>query len=175
MLKNKFIIISVLSLLFLGLTSCTNENTQQTNNSNTTLVNTWEDPIFPNGMKVPDTNFTGDVYLTMLTTDQDKIFNTQTYNVEFKAGARTNWHSHPGWQLLIATSWIWYYQEEWSPIREVHPWDIMECPPDKNHWHGASPESNFSHIWVTTNVDAGAPNWWNPVTDEEYLDYHPEM
>lgn len=175
MFKSKFIIISVLSVLIISLSSCSQETTTQEDLKNISSINNWEDRIFPNWMKVPETNFTWDVYLTMLTTDQDKIFNTQTYNVEFKAWARTNWHSHAGWQLLIATQWIGYYQEEWSPIREVYPWNIMECPPDINHWHGASPDSNFSHIGITTNVDAWAPVWWDPVTDKEYLDYHPEI
>ncbi|MGB2110525.1 MAG: hypothetical protein ACPHY8_00930 [Patescibacteria group bacterium] len=39
----------------------------------------------------------------MLSTDPTGEFNAQTYNVEFKAGSRTNWHSHPGGQILIAT------------------------------------------------------------------------
>lgn len=175
MKKNKWVIMTFLSVIFLFFTSCGQENVENNTQKKwekSTQVS--QDTLFPNGMKVQNDNFVWDVYLTMLSTDPTGEFNTQTYNVEFKAGSRTNWHSHPGGQILIATQWIGYYQEKWWPIKEVHVWETIECPKDIPHWHGASPHSDFSHIWITTNVDAGAPNWWAAVTQQEYNSYDPE-
>ena len=68
-------------------------------------------------------------------------FDTQAYNVMFEAGARTNWHAHPGGQLLFVTKGTGYYQELGIPARLLNPGDVVEILPNVNHWHGAAPNS----------------------------------
>jgi len=36
------------------------------------------------------------------------------------------------------------------------------------HWHGAAPDSGFTHIAINTKVHLGATQWYEPVSDEEY-------
>lgn len=129
---------------------------------------TADERIFPRGNPGPSAVFTGNVFVHMLVTDQEQSFNTQVYNVEFEAGARSFWHSHPGGQILVGTEGVGYYQEEGQPIQEIHPGDVIEARPDVKHWHGASPDSDFTHLGMTTKVDAGPVNWQEEVTDEEY-------
>lgn len=131
-------------------------------------MNNIDKKIFPQGMKAPNTIFTGNVYVNMLVTDQEKIFNTQVYNVEFEPGARTYWHSHPGGQILLVTEGVGYYQEEGKEARKLTKGDVVEIPIGVKHWHGAAPDSNFTHIGMTTKVDAGPAEWLGEVTEEEY-------
>lgn len=148
-------LIGVVSIIFL--TAC-----------NSLTMNSSQ-KIFPQGQQVPNDHFTGNVYLRMLATDENNVFNTQSYNVEFEAGARTHWHSHPGGQILIATEGIGLYQEEGQPIQRLIKGDVVECNPDIKHWHGASPESSFAHIGISTRTYKGAVEWLEEVSDEEYL------
>jgi quercetin dioxygenase-like cupin family protein len=45
---------------------------------------------------------------------------------------------------------------------------VVEILPDVVHWHGATPDSEFSHIAIGTKTSEGAAVWYEPVTDEEY-------
>lgn len=123
--------------------------------------------IFPKGDKAPADYFTGPVWVKMLVTSEE-TFNCQIGNVVFEAGARNNWHTHGGGQILIATDGIGYYQEKGKPIQVLHKGDVVKIPPDVVHWHGASRDSAFTHIAINTNTDRGIVTWLNPVTDEEY-------
>ena len=67
--------------------------------------------IFPKGEKAPADYFTGTTWVRMLVTN-DPTLNCQIGNVVFEPGARNNWHTHPGGQILIATDGIGYYQEK---------------------------------------------------------------
>lgn len=127
-----------------------------------------ENEIFPRGEKAPSQVFTGEVYVNMLVPDHDGMFNTQVYNVEFEAGARTYWHSHPGGQILLVTEGVGYYQEEGKPARRLTIGDVVEIPIGVKHWHGAAPDRNFTHIGMSTKVDAGPAEWLGEVTDEDY-------
>ena len=44
----------------------------------------------------------------------------------------------------------------------------MKCPPDIEHWHGATPSGAMTHIAIGTNTNIGGAIWLDPVTDEEY-------
>jgi quercetin dioxygenase-like cupin family protein len=123
--------------------------------------------IFPKGNKAPAEYFTGPTWLTMLLT-ADEIFNTSIANVTFEGGSRNNWHTHPGGQILIATEGTGYYQEKGKPIQVLHKGDVVKILPGVKHWHGASPESEFTHIAVNTNTQKGVVDWLERVTDEEY-------
>ena len=123
--------------------------------------------IFPKGERAPAEYFTGIVWFKALV-PADEILFTQIGNVVFEPGARNNWHTHPGGQILIATAGIGYYQEKGSPIQILHAGDVVKIAPDIVHWHGASPDSAFTHIAVNSNTQKGIVEWLDKVTDEEY-------
>jgi quercetin dioxygenase-like cupin family protein len=132
-------------------------------------MNTTENKntIFPKGERAPVDYFTGTVWVKMLVRN-DPNLNCQIGNVIFEPGARNNWHTHPGGQILIATDGIGYYQEKGKPIQLFRKGDVVNIPPDIVHWHGASPDSEFTHIAINPNTQKGIVVWLERVTDEEY-------
>ena len=126
-----------------------------------------ESVIFPKGVKVPNDHFIGAAYLEMLVPN-DNIFNCPIGNVTFEPGARNNWHKHPGGQILLVTGGKGYYQEEGKHVQELHEGDVIKILPDVKHWHGATSDSWFTHLAISTNVQKGDTEWLEPVTDEEY-------
>jgi len=126
-----------------------------------------QNPIFPKGDKASPDYFTGDTWVKMLV-QSDDTFNTSIANVTFEPGSRNNWHTHPGGQILIATDGTGYFQEKGKPVQILHKGDVVQILPGVEHWHGASPQSEFTHIAVNTNTQKGTMNWLQKVTDEEY-------
>jgi len=128
------------------------------------------EPIFSKGAKAPETIFTGTAYLNMLVPDTEKVYDCQVYDVVFEAGARNNWHSHPGGQILLVTDGKGWYQERGKPARFLQKGDVVAIPPDVEHWHGAAPDSDFIHIGISPNVHKGGAVWLEPVSDTEYTE-----
>src|SRR5213592_648392 len=89
--------------------------------------------------------------------------------VTFEPGARTAWHSHPLGQTLIVTDGVGWTQVEDDPIQEFAAGDILLCPRDRRHWHGATPDSSMSHVAIQEALDGTNVTWMEKVTDEEYL------
>ena len=123
--------------------------------------------VFPRGRRITSDNFTGAVCVEMLVTDEE-VFGSRIGNVTFEPGARTNWHSHPGGQILLVTNGAGYYQEQGGPIQLLRRGDVVEIGPGVVHWHGATPSGEFTHVAVVTNSLEGNTVWLQPVTDEEY-------
>ena len=118
---------------------------------------------FPVGDKLPEQfskYFVGQAWLAPLT--DDKRLNAPVSNVTFSPGCRNNWHSHTGGQLLIAVGGRGYYQEKGRPARALLPGDIVEIAPDVVHWHGAAPDSWFSHLAVACNPATNENAWLEP-------------
>jgi quercetin dioxygenase-like cupin family protein len=126
--------------------------------------------IFSKGAKAPETVFTGTAYVNMLFPDTEKIYDCQVYDVVFEAGARNNWHSHPGGQILLVTAGRGYYQERGKPAQLLHKGDVVVIPPDVDHWHGAAPDSKFTHIGISPNLHKGGAVWLKSVSDTEYTE-----
>ena len=129
--------------------------------------NLSEGVIFPKGEKTTNDHFIGTAWFEMLVSN-DSIFNCPIRNVTFEPGARTNWHKHPGGQILLVTGGKGYYQEEGKPVQVIKEGDVAKIHPDVKHWHGAAPDSWFAHIAISTNAQKGNAEWLEPVTDEEY-------
>lgn len=125
-------------------------------------------PVFPKGEPAPEAYFTGTAWVKPLVPVHDQL-HVMIGNVVFGAGARNNWHIHPGGQILLATEGVGYYQERGKPIQVLHQGDVVQILPNVEHWHGASPDSTFSHIAINTNTDRGIVEWLERVTDEDYL------
>jgi quercetin dioxygenase-like cupin family protein len=123
--------------------------------------------VFPKGEKIANSNFSGTAWLQMLVTNAE-TFDCTVGNVTFERGVRNSWHSHPGGQILLCTSGKGYYQEKGKPVRLLHAGDVVEILPNVVHWHGATPDSEFTHIAIGTKTGEGAAVWLEPVTDGEY-------
>lgn len=124
--------------------------------------------IFPKGEKASADFFVGTAFVNMLVPDTDKLYDCQVYDVVFEAGARNNWHKHHGGQLLLATDGKGYYQEKGKKAQLLQKGDVVQIPPNVEHWHGAAPGSSFTHIGISPNTEKGGAVWLAPVTDEEY-------
>jgi quercetin dioxygenase-like cupin family protein len=122
--------------------------------------------IFPKGDKISSPNFNGAVWLQNLMS-ADSLNDIKIGSVTFEVGARTNWHYHPGGQILMVTNGTGYYQEKGGEKRILHKGDVIKCAPNVPHWHGASKNDVFVQVAVTA-TSKGETVWLQPVTDEEY-------
>lgn len=122
--------------------------------------------LFPQGKKISNENFNGTAYLQFLVKG-DSVNDITVGNVTFEPGARTKWHSHPAGQILLVTDGLGYYQEKGQPKKILKKGDVVCCPPDIAHWHGASPDQVFVQVAISSNRNGDAI-WLHPVTDEEY-------
>jgi quercetin dioxygenase-like cupin family protein len=123
--------------------------------------------IFPKGEKGSNDLFTGNAYPTALV-DADSVYNTLVGNVYFEPGARSHWHSHPAGQILIITDGIGYHQIEGKEIEIIKKGDIVKCPPNVKHWHGASADVGLQQLYIIPNTNKGIVEWKEPVTNEQY-------
>lgn len=112
--------------------------------------------------------FTGKSWLAPLTNNEE--LNVPMYNVTFEPGCRNNWHAHTGGQILISVGGAGYYQERGKAARRLLPGDVVEVAPNVEHWHGAAPDSWFSHIAVECNPRTNMNNWFEAVNDKEYAE-----
>jgi quercetin dioxygenase-like cupin family protein len=126
-----------------------------------------DNQIFPKGELGPAKNFTGKAYAFGLV-PSDSIYNTLVGNVYFEEGARSNWHIHPGGQILIITAGEGYHQIEGQPRQTMKKGDVIKCPPGVRHWHGATESSTLSQMYIIPNTEKGIVEWQEPVTDNQY-------
>jgi quercetin dioxygenase-like cupin family protein len=68
--------------------------------------------------------------------------------VNFGRGVRNKFHAHDGDQVLIIIAGKGIVATE-NEEREVAPGEVVFFPAGEKHWHGAVPDSVFSHIVVT--------------------------
>ena len=68
--------------------------------------------------------------------------------VNFGKGVRNRFHIHESDQILIVTAGkgIVATEEEQQVVTEG---DIILFPAGEKHWHGATEDSEFSHIYIT--------------------------
>ena len=166
MMKASYLALGIVTLLAIcPLMTCASDgtNTEQEKPKGETM-----EPIFSKGVKAPETNFTGTVFVNMLVPDPDNIYDCQVYDVVFEAGARTHWHKHPGGQILLVTAGKGYYQERGKPAQLLHKGDVVQIPLDIEHWHGAAADSIFIHIGISPSVHKGGAVWLEPVSDAAY-------
>ena len=126
------------------------------------------DTVFAQGEVNPYGRFfTGTTYFTRVS-EYDDVWDASLANVTFEPGARTNWHTHTGGQILLVLDGSGYYQEKGRPARRLNKGDVVRIPVDTEHWHGAAPDSWFTHVSLETNGATNKVDWLEPVTDEEY-------
>lgn len=116
----------------------------------------------------PDQIFTGTVAIKPLT-DVTEGINASSAYVSFNANARSFWHTHPKGQYLIVTEGKGLVQEWGKPAEKIAVGDVIYCPPNVKHWHGASGHSVMTHISIAGSDENGKNvDWLEPVSDEQY-------
>ena len=111
--------------------------------------------------------FVGQSYLSPVSTEQVPVF-----NVTFEPGCRNNWHIHHakngGGQMLICVGGRGYYQEWRKDAVELTPGTVINIPANTKHWHGAAPDSWFSHLAIEVPGEETSAEWLEPVSEEDY-------
>lgn len=67
--------------------------------------------------------------------------------VNFGSGVRNKAHAHDSEQILIVIDGEGIVATE-EEEHTVAPGDVVYIPPGEVHWHGATPNGEFSHIFV---------------------------
>jgi quercetin dioxygenase-like cupin family protein len=88
--------------------------------------------------------------------------------VTFEPGARTAWHTHPLGQTLVVTAGCGWTQCEGGAIAEIRAGDVIWCPPNHRHWHGATPTTAMTHIAIQEKKDGKVVDWMEQVSDDQY-------
>ena len=85
---------------------------------------------------------------------------------------RNNWHVHHakegGGQILVCVAGRGYYQEWGKEAVEMKPGDCINIPEGVKHWHGAAPDSWFSHLAIEVPGVDGSNVLLEAVSDEQY-------
>ena len=68
--------------------------------------------------------------------------------VNFGKGVRNKFHAHDSEQILIVTTGEGIVATENEEV-VVTKGDVILIPAGEKHWHGATKNSEFSHIYVT--------------------------
>ena len=100
------------------------------------------------------TTFTGNVTLERMLTAQQEGGAALSL-VRFQDGAVTNWHTHPGEQVLVVLEGQGRAGTE-SETLTFRTGDVVYTPPGQRHWHGAQAGHSMAHLSFTTG---GAPAW----------------
>lgn len=111
--------------------------------------------------------FVGQSYLAPVSKEQIPVF-----NVTFEPGCRNNWHIHHakagGGQMLICVGGRGYYQEWGKDAVEMLPGSVVNIPVGVKHWHGAAPDSWFSHLAIEVPGEETGNEWLEAVADTDY-------
>ena len=68
--------------------------------------------------------------------------------VNFGKGVRNKFHTHDSEQILIVTSGKGIIATE-TEEKVITAGDVVIIPAGEKHWHGATKDSEFSHIYVS--------------------------
>ncbi|HEV8711205.1 MAG TPA: cupin domain-containing protein [Candidatus Binatia bacterium] len=82
----------------------------------------------------------------LLTSETSNNFNLAIVN--FSAGARNKMHIHSSDQVLFVTAGKAIIATK-THHEIINVGDVVHIPAEEQHWHGATPDSSFSHIALT--------------------------
>ena len=75
---------------------------------------------------------------------------------------------HPAGQHMIVTHGVALTGTRDGNIIEFEEGETVWCPPDIDHWHGATPEAPMTRLVITGSKDDENVVWKEQVTDEQY-------
>ena len=122
------------------------------------------------GFKGDSKIFSGEVNVKMLFKSGD-YRNYGGALVTFSPKARTAWHTHPAGQTLIVTQGMIYTGTKEGITQIAKVGDVVLCPSDIEHWHGAGLKESGAHIALTHEKDGKNVTWLELLSDEEYEGY----
>jgi 4-carboxymuconolactone decarboxylase len=127
--------------------------------------------LYPAGsqqsFKGPEAYFTGDVRVDTLFPGNDTAHYSGAY-VTFQHGARTAWHLHPAGQHMVVTSGVALTGTRDGKVIEFNEGETVWCPPNIDHWHGATPDAAMTHLVITGSLDGENVIWKEKVADVDY-------
>jgi len=115
----------------------------------------------------PSDLFTGNVRVDPVFPANDVAHYSGAY-VIFEAGARTAWHEHPAGQHIVVTKGTALTGTRDGEVIKFHEGESVWCPPELDHWHGATPDEAMTHFVVTASKDGENVIWKEKVSDSVY-------
>jgi len=82
----------------------------------------------------------------------------------FEPGARSNWHSHAGGQVIVVEQGRMRGQERGGAALQFGPRQTYVVASGVVHWHGAEPNEPLTQVALSY----GVTTWLDKVTDEQY-------
>lgn len=120
-----------------------------------------------NSFTGPAEFFTGDVQVDAMFPNNDTAHYSGAF-VTFSPGARTAWHEHPAGQHMVVTQGTALTATRDGTVIKFKEGEAVWCPPDLDHWHGATPDAPMKHFVVTGDKDGENVSWKEKVSEEEY-------
>ena len=68
--------------------------------------------------------------------------------------------------MLICVGGRGYYQEWGKEKVEMTPGTVINIPAEVKHWHGAAPDSWFSHLAIEIEGEDTSNEWCESVSEE---------
>ena len=100
--------------------------------------------------EVPKEPYLSPLFTSQQVTSQPLILDSREMHVSivnFGAGVRNKFHRHDGDQVLIIMAGKGFVATE-KEKKIVKVGDLIWIPSNEKHWHGATEDSEFSHIVV---------------------------
>lgn len=120
-----------------------------------------------NSFAGPAEYFTGDVRVDVIFPENDIAHYSGAF-VTFSPGARTAWHEHPAGQHMVVTEGTALTGTRDGNVVKFQKGEAVWCPPDVDHWHGATPDCAMTHFVVTASKDGKNVLWKEKVSEEDY-------
>ncbi len=84
--------------------------------------------------------------------------------LRFEPGARSNWHSHASFQIIMAEEGRGRTQVRGEPMQEMALGIPIYAAANVVHWHGAAPDEYLLQL----TFSGGETSWFEPVSDRDY-------
>lgn len=70
--------------------------------------------------------------------------------------------------MLICVGGRGYYQEWGKVAVKMTPGTVINIPANVKHWHGAAPDSRFSHLAIEVAGEETKAEWLEAVDEKSY-------
>jgi quercetin dioxygenase-like cupin family protein len=101
--------------------------------------------------KIPKEPFLNPIFTGSNVAIQKLLPDSKDFNlniVHFPKGVRNKFHTHDSEQVLVITAGKGIVATE-AEEKVVTVGDVILFPAGEKHWHGATDDSAFSHLYVT--------------------------